>query len=179
MHLAGYAPFLDYHPLTQEEQALALPLREQPWFDGRFGREGPYLCGHTTSSTSPQGDPTAARSQISKTKEAVNERLTKEISYWDNRAAQLKEHELTGKVNAKLNSQKARQRAEELYARLERRMQELDLERRLVPLPPVVVGGVLVIPQGLLMRLKGEHLHDPRQDLHARLPRPSDVQCKL
>ena len=64
--------------------------------------------------------------QINKTQEAVNARLTPEISYWDNRAAQLKEQEAVGRVNAKLNSQKARQRAEELYARLERRLQELE-----------------------------------------------------
>jgi SNF2 family DNA or RNA helicase len=161
MHSAGYAPFLDYHPLTQEEQALALPLREQPWLTGDLEEKARTYAVTQLVPRHLKEIRQRREAQISKTKEAVNERLTKEISYWDNRAAQLKEHELTGKVNAKLNSQKARQRTEELYARLERRMQELELERRLVPLPPVVVGGVLVISQGLLMRLKGEHIHDP------------------
>ncbi len=34
-------------------------------------------------------------------------------------------------------------------------MEELDKERQLSPLPPVVVGGALVIPLGLLRRLRG------------------------
>ena len=75
------------------------------------------------------------------------------------RRATARQQEALGKTNAHLNSQKARQTAEELLARLERRMHELQLERQLSPLPPVVVGGVLVIPQGLLKRLAG-----PAQD---------------
>jgi Domain of unknown function (DUF3883) len=95
--------------------------------------------------------------QVTKTMAAVNERLTNEISYWDNRAAILKQQESQGKINARLNSQMARQQAEELLARLERRMSELEQERQLAPLPPVVIGGVLVIPQGLLNRLAGQY----------------------
>lgn len=35
-------------------------------------------------------------------------------------------------------------------------MEELEQERRLSPLPPVVIGGALVVPIGLLARRKGE-----------------------
>ncbi len=49
---------------------------------------------------------------IDKTRAAVQERLTKEINYWDHRAVQLKDQELAGKVNAKLNTGLARQRAD-------------------------------------------------------------------
>jgi hypothetical protein len=92
--------------------------------------------------------------QINKTMRAVNERLTKEISYWDNRAVQLQEQERAGKINARLNSQIARQRTDELMARLERRLNELEQERKFSALPPIVVGGVLVVPIGLLKTLK-------------------------
>lgn len=68
----------------------------------------------------------------------------------------LKEEELAGRVNARINSARARQRADELQSRLERRMQELEQERQLAPKPPVVVGGALIVPVGLLQRLKGE-----------------------
>jgi hypothetical protein len=84
---------------------------------------------------------------------AVKDRLTKEITYWDHRANQLKDQELAGKTNAKINSGKARQRADELQARLQRRMVELELERQISPLPPVAIGGSLVVPIGLLNRL--------------------------
>ena len=40
-------------------------------------------------------------------------------------------------------------------------MHELEQERQLSPLPPVVVGGVLVIPQGLLNQLKGRTEDEP------------------
>ncbi|MDY6896458.1 MAG: DUF3883 domain-containing protein, partial [Cyanobacteriota bacterium] len=93
---------------------------------------------------------------IDKTLVAVKDRLTKEINYWDYRAAELKQQEEAGKTNAKINSAKARARADELQARLAKRIDELQQERRLSPLPPVVVGGALVIPVGLLQRLQGK-----------------------
>jgi len=61
-----------------------------------------------------------------------------------------------GKPNARQNWQKARERADELYARLERRTRELEQERQLSPLPPIVVGGVLVIPSGMIAKLTGQ-----------------------
>jgi hypothetical protein len=85
---------------------------------------------------------------------AVKDRLTKEINYWDHRANQLKDQELAGKVNAKINSGKARQRADELQARLQKRMAELEQERQISPLPPVAIGGALVVPAGLLLKLQ-------------------------
>jgi hypothetical protein len=92
---------------------------------------------------------------------AVKGRLTKEINYWDHRAEELKAQELAGKINAKINSGKARARADELEARLQKRLAELEEERQLSPLPPVIIGGALIIPKGLLDRLKGERKEVP------------------
>ena len=103
---------------------------------------------------------------IDKTLVAVKDRLTKEINYWDYRAAELKYQEEAGKTNAKINSAKARARADELQARLSRRIYELNQERRLSPLPPVVVGGALVIPMGLLHKLQGKS--EPKAQMFAR-----------
>ena len=86
---------------------------------------------------------------------AVKERLTCEIQYWDLRAADLKEKEAAGKPNAKLNSANAQRRADELQARMQRRLAELEQEKRVSPCPPVIVGGALVIPLGLLNKLMG------------------------
>ena len=55
---------------------------------------------------------------IAKTEVAVKDRLTKEITYWDHRAEQLKLQEKAGKPNAKLNSGEARKRADNLQGRL-------------------------------------------------------------
>jgi len=94
-------------------------------------------------------------SLVDKTVKAVKARLTAEINYWDHRAEQLKEQELAGKSNAKINSGKARQRADELTSRLQKRMDELAQERRVSPLPPNVIGGAMIIPMGLIRRIKG------------------------
>ncbi len=93
---------------------------------------------------------------IEKTRAAVKDRLTKEIAYWDHRAEELRLQEEAGKPNARLNSQEARRRADELAARLRRRMEHLDLEAKVSALPPVVLGGFVVVPVGLLARMSGE-----------------------
>ncbi|HEV8718941.1 MAG TPA: DUF3883 domain-containing protein [Candidatus Binatia bacterium] len=51
-----------------------------------------------------------------------------------------------------MNSALARQRADELEGQLQLRMAELEQERQLSPLLPVVIGGALVVPQCLLQR---------------------------
>ena len=92
---------------------------------------------------------------IEKTRAAVKDRLTKEIGYWDHRAETLRLQEQAGRVNARLNSQEARRRADDLQARLQRRIEELNQEGQISALPPVVIGGLLVLPMGLLMAMTG------------------------
>jgi hypothetical protein len=92
---------------------------------------------------------------IAKTEVAVKDRLTKEISYWDHRAETLKLQEQAGKPNARLNSGEARKRADALEARLQKRMEELSLERQISASPPVILGGLLVVPMGLLAVMTG------------------------
>jgi len=60
-----------------------------------------------------------------------------------------------GKTNAKLNSQMAARRAEELASRMQKRLEELETEKLISAMSPVVVGGALVIPHGLLNKLTG------------------------
>lgn len=51
----------------------------------------------------------------------------------------------------RLNADLAQRRADELMARLERRKEELALERQISATPPVVIGGAVVIPARLLL----------------------------
>src|SRR5688572_33107317 len=51
---------------------------------------------------------------------------------------------------SRLNSEMAQRRADDLQARLQNRMRELDLESQLSPLPPVVIGGAVIVPARLL-----------------------------
>ena len=92
---------------------------------------------------------------ITKTEAAVKDRLTKEITYWDHRAEQLKLQEQAGKTGARLNSGEARKRADTMQTRLQKRLAELRFEAQISPLPPVVLGGMLVVPKGLIDEMRG------------------------
>jgi hypothetical protein len=145
---AGYAPYLDYQPLKEEDLALVEPVLEQSWLRSDIESQA---AGYAIAHLVPQHLQEVKRHKeelIDKTLAAVKDRLTKEINYWDHRAEDLKLQEQAGKVNAKINSAKARARADDLQARLSKRMEQLTQERRLSPLPPVVVGGALVVPMG-------------------------------
>ncbi|MCL6590153.1 MAG: DUF3883 domain-containing protein [Firmicutes bacterium] len=152
---AGYAPYLDYRPLKEDEYDLIRPLLQEEWL--KSGLESRAIS-YAVAEIVPRhfAEIKARREElINKTMTAVKERLTKEINYWDHRAQDLKAQEQAGKPNAKINSAKARQRADELEARLQKRMEELEQERSLSPLPPVAIGGALAVPIGLLAGLQG------------------------
>src|SRR5579883_1427333 len=162
LYPAGYAPFLDYRPLTDDERELLRGRGVEEQLRQQWQAQGD-LEARARSYAITQLVPRhlaevrqRREEQIDRTVAAVNERLTKEISYWDSRAAQLQEQEKEGKINARLNSTQARKRAEELEGLRERRLHELEQERHLSPLPPVVAGGVLVVPAGLLAKLMGQ-----------------------
>jgi hypothetical protein len=55
-----------------------------------------------------------------------------------------------------LNSSNARQRADELGGRLQKREDELSRERQITARPPTVLGGALVIPAGWFARAEGK-----------------------
>ena len=147
-----YAPYLDYRPLRSDEPDIATIVGRQEcaWVGRDLEQKAQsYAIAHVVPEHLEE-----VRSRklalIAKTEAAVKDRLTKEISYWDHRAEDLKHQEHAGKPNARLNSNEARKRADTLQARLKKRMEELQLESKLSPLPPVILGGLLVVPAGLL-----------------------------
>ncbi len=158
-----YAPYLDYRPLASDEPGVDdfLSRPECAWINRELEHKAlNYAIEHVVKE---HRDEVRARKLelIDKTEAAVKDRLTKEISYWDHRAEELKLQEQAGKVNAKLNSGEARKRADALQGRLQKRMDELKLERHISPLPPVVLGGLLVVPIGLISKMTGKPLASP------------------
>jgi SNF2 family DNA or RNA helicase len=153
----NYAPYLDYRPLQDGEPNVDtfLARPESAW----IGREIEQKAqGYAIANVVPEHlDEVRSRKLelLRKTEAAVKDRLTKEISYWDHRAEQLKLQEQSGKINARLNSGEARKRADALQGRLEKRMEEIKHERQISPLPPVVLGGLLVVPAGLVAAMTG------------------------
>jgi hypothetical protein len=155
-----YAPYLDYRPLKDDEPGVAnfLARAEANWISRELEQKAQ---GHAIATVVPEHlEEVRSRKLelIAKTEAAVKERLTKEISYWDHRAEELKLQEQAGRPNARLNSAEARKRADALQGRLEKRMTELKLEGQISPLPPVVLGGLLVVPIGLVSAITGRPL---------------------
>ena len=152
-----YAPYLDYRPLAPGEPGVdALLARpECAWLvAGLEARALDHAVAHIVPEHFAEVK-TRKQQWIAKTEAAVKDRLTKEIAYWDHRSNALREQEEAGKPNARLNSNEARKRADSLQARLQKRMEELAQEAKLSPLPPVVIGGVLIVPLGMLRKAQG------------------------
>jgi SNF2 family DNA or RNA helicase len=154
---AGYAPYLDYRAADAEEQAAVRAfLTSQSWLEQNVEE---IAVGYAISEVIPAhvAEVRARKTKlIDKTIKAVKERLTAEIQYWDFRAAELKMKESAGKINAKQNSQMAQRRADELQSRMQKRLTELETEKLISAMPPVIVGGAIVIPRGLLNSLTGK-----------------------
>jgi hypothetical protein len=152
-----YAPYLDYRPLNAGELDIdALLARpECAWITKDLEQRA---LVHAISQVVPKHLKEVSERRltwIAKTKAAVKDRLTKEIGYWDHRAEELKLQEQAGKANARLNSLEARRRADELQARLQKRFEQLDLEAQISALPPVALGGLIIVPAGLLDLMAG------------------------
>ena len=151
-----YAPYLDYRPLAEGEPNVDAILSHPScaWITRELEAEA---LRHAVVHAVPEHIAEVRErrmARIDKTRAAVHERLTKEISYWDHRAEQLRLKESAGKAS-KLNSGEARRRADALQARLAARMETLDREAQISARPPAVLGGLVVVPAGLLAMLGG------------------------
>ena len=156
----GYAPYLDYRaPGTEEVAEIRKWLKDQTWLTHNV--EGIAKRYAVQNLIPPHIAEVKTRKNrlLDKTEKAVRERLTAEIQYWDFKSGELAEKEAAGKKNAKLNSKLAARRAEDLQMRMQARLEEIQRERQISPMPPIVTGGALVIPKGLLHKLM--HIEDP------------------
>lgn len=162
---AGYAPYLDYRPLQQSEQSLVSQILNILMNQSSILQKGieeqarDYAIQHLVPLH--KGEVQQQRTErINKTIEAVTERLTREINYWENQAEKFR-LKIGVQTNAQLNYDNARRRAEELKARRENRLAELEQERNISAKSPVVLGGALIVPVALIQLLKGETQQTP------------------
>ena len=163
--LLHYAPYLDYRPLREGDPTVAEILQrpECAEFSNGIDRKAEE---YAVEQIIPKhfGEVCKSRQElIAKTRTAVEDRLTKEYRYWSHRAEELSMMEQAGKTNPRLSFRTARRRAEDLQERLKRRMEELDLEEDLAPLPPSVVGRMFVVPIGLLHAASPNSVKKPEE----------------
>lgn len=146
----GPAPYLDCRPITAEERDLVADAITAPWLSGSVEQQA---LGYAIAKLVPEhlGEVKRRRlAEIDKVEREVRSRLTREINYWDARAARLREEERAGKEQ-RINASNAEATAQRLVERLHKRQEELARERQITALPPVMKGAALIIPKGLLV----------------------------
>ncbi|MDR1622094.1 MAG: DUF3883 domain-containing protein [Synergistaceae bacterium] len=154
---AGWAPHLDLTSMDEADRRLVKDILNAPWITKDLEQVAlGYASTHMVGEHF--GEVRARRErQVDKTLAAVQERLVKEINYQTDRYIKLKDDIAAGKsgVNANANLEIVRRRIDDMRARLDSRTKELQTMRHVVSATPVVAGGALVIPAGLLALRKG------------------------
>jgi hypothetical protein len=157
---AGWAPHLDLEPLPQDERTLLKDVLAAPWIAA--GPEARALSLAAATLVPEHYNEVAHRriSHVEKTLAAVHERLSKEISFWQDRWLKLKDDAEAGK-DVRLNLENARRTIADLESRLEARKKDLQSMRHVVNGTPVVLGAALIVPAGLMSKLRGDEPADP------------------
>ncbi|MCL6741773.1 DUF3883 domain-containing protein [Sphingomonas sp. RB56-2] len=157
----GPAPYLDCRPIIPEERAKVADAIQAPWLSDDVERRA---LGYAISELVPQHLEevrTRRLAEVDKVEREVRARLTREITYWDARAARLREEERAGKEQ-RINAQNAEATAARMVERLHKRQAELDAERQVAAMAPVLKGAALIIPGGMLRKGADEQAIPPR-----------------
>ena len=152
---AGWAPHLDLNPIEADERVLAGPEIDADWIKKDLEENA---LAHASDKLVPAHFEEVRQrreAQVDKNLTAIHERLIKEIDYWSDRHEKFKNDLAVGK-DVRLTLENVRRTIDELTARLETRTKELKVSRHVVSSTPVVVGGALVIPAGLLAQRRGD-----------------------
>jgi SNF2 family DNA or RNA helicase len=152
---AGWAPHLDLEPLADSERPLIKDVLDAQWI--RTDQEQRAVALAATSIVPEHFREVNDRrvAHVDKTLAAVHERLSREIEFWSDRWLKLKEDQEAGK-DVRLNVENARRTVTDLEGRLENRKKELQSMRHVVNGTPIVLGGALVVPAGLMRRVRGD-----------------------
>ncbi len=148
---AGYAPYLDCRVPNKGE--VDANLIKEGWIQKSPEKK---VIDHALSNIIPKefkNIKLRRTEYIQKTINAVKDRLSKEIIYWDKKANELKEKELGGTQRGGFNSGKARQNADELESRMKKRIDDLEKQKKLINKQPFVVGGALVLPESMISNI--------------------------
>ena len=152
---AGWAPHLDLEPLVDSERTLIKDVLNAPWIRADQEQRAIALAANTLVPEHFREVSDRRVSHVDKTLSAVHERLSKEIAFWSDRWIRLKEDQEAGK-DTRLNLENARRTVSDLEGRLENRRKELQSMRHVVNGTPIVLGGALVVPAGLMRQVRGD-----------------------
>jgi superfamily II DNA or RNA helicase len=151
---AGAAPYLDLEPASEADTRRVLETLDEDWLRRDWDRRA---VGFAVERIVPDHVREVKERRlpfIDKVEHEVRARLQKEINHWERQAQELKEKERAGK-KTRLPASMAQGEADKLAERMKIRLLDLDKERSIMPGAPLVRGGALVVPVGLIKKLKG------------------------
>ena len=165
---AGWAPHLDLQPIGDHDLKLVQDVLSASWISINLES---LVLNHASEHMVPehyQEVKSRRERQADKVLAAVNERLVKEINYLSDRYIKLSDDVAAGK-QPRMQPEMARRQVDELTERLNQRKRELEAMKAVVSSTPVVIGGALVIPLGLLAQRKGETTFCADTEARARI----------
>ena len=157
---AGWAPHLDLEPLADSERALIKDVLNASWIRAEQEQRAIALAAATLVPEHFREVNDRRVAHVDKTLAAVHDRLSKEIAFWSDRWLKLKDDQAAGK-DVRLNLENARRTVTDLEGRLESRKKELQSMRHVVNGTPIVLGGALVVPAGLMRKVRGDEDDGP------------------
>jgi hypothetical protein len=152
---AGWAPHLDLQPLTPADRSRIADVLSAPWLKTDLEAKAVALAAGSLVPEHFQEVKARRIDHVDRTLEAVNTRLTDEIKFQSDRAKKLRDDKAAGKDVAR-HMENVTRTLKDLQARLEHRRRELLAMKQIHNGTPVVLGGALVIPAGLVRELRGE-----------------------
>jgi len=156
---AGWAPHLDLEPLAASERPLLASTLAAPWLTAGLEQRALALAASTLVPEHYSEIAGRRIAHVDKTLAAVHERLTTEIDFWSDRYIKLTDDKAAGR-DVRLNLENARRTLADLESRLDSRKRELQSMRHVTSATPVVLSGALVVPAGLLRKLRGDEPPD-------------------
>lgn len=152
---AGWAPHLDLEPLPEEKRIFLKDLIEASRNRPELEQKAAATAAGDLAEEHYREVSERRIAYVDKVHAAVHERLSKEIAFWQNDYVELKK-KLEDGADVRLPLDRAKRTLEELNNRLETRKKELQSMRHVANGAPVVLGGALVVPAGLVRKLSGD-----------------------
>jgi superfamily II DNA or RNA helicase len=152
---AGWAPHLDLESATDADVTLVSDVMNASWISQDLEAVAIAQASTQLAPEHLQSVKDRVYQQVDRTLAAVRERLVKEINHWQNRRLRIQDEIAAGRV-PKVTLGNIDSILDDLTNRLRSRQAELEAAKEISSATPIVMGGALVIPAGLLAQRRGE-----------------------
>lgn len=157
LHRAGWAPHLDLEPLPDRDEAITALIartKSAAWLAGDLEARAADFATSTIAREHYEEVAKRRTAQTDKELHAVQAHLMREIDWYETEAIKMDRLVAEGR-QPPVQSANLRATEADLASRLAARKEEIDRRRKLVSKQPRVIGGILVLPKGLVAEANG------------------------